>query len=123
LIETLVFFDDSRSAVSAAVSLVTLGRDEYWKELRDYARHDHKRMRRWLIHELRRSHHAEAIEILIGLLGDESQVLVAPRTNIADEALEALCSLTKRDFGKNESKWREWWDSIGKKEFELAPLK
>ena len=76
-----------------------------------------------MIHELRDSDQAEAIEILIGLVGDEVEELVAPRTSIADEALEALCSLTKRDFGKNESKCREWWNSVGKKEYELAPLK
>lgn len=123
LIETVAFFDDSRSAVSAAVSLVSLGRDEYWKELRNYARHDHKRMRNWLIHELRRIHRAEAIEILMGLLGDGAEVSVGPRADIADEAHEALCSLTNQNFGKDESKWKEWWDSNGKTEFKITPVK
>ncbi len=123
LIETVTFFDDSRSAVSAALALVSLGREEYWSNLRSYSRHDHKDLRSWLIHELGSAHHPEAIEILFGLLDDEALVLVGPRTTIADEALEALCSHTNQNFGKDDSKWREWWDATGKSDFKPSPLK
>ena len=123
LIETVAFFDDSRSAVSAAVSLVSLGREGYWVNLQNYSEHDHKRLRGWLIHELSTTRHVKSIEILIGLLDDDAEVLVGPRTTIADQAHEALCSLTNQDFGKDESKWTEWWGSVGKKNFERTHSK
>ena len=123
LIETVTFFDDSRSAVTAAVALVSLGRAEYWKHLRSFSQHDHKDLRSWVIHEIGSVHHSETIEILISLLDDESLVAVGPRTTIADEALEALRSTTGQTFGKDGTKWTQWWDSIGRKDFESAKSK
>ena len=117
LIEAVEFFDDSCSAVSAAAALVTLGRDEYWTNLREYSRHRHKRLRDWLVHEVKRVRKPESIEILIELISDEAVVSVAPKSTVGDAAVEALRSLTNQDFGDDELKWNSWWDSIGKTEF------
>lgn len=117
LMETVEFYGDSRSAVSAAVALVSLGRSEYWAELRGYSKHNHHELRSWLIHEIRDLRNPEGVDILVDMIGDETEVAIAPRRTISDEATEALCVLTGQDFGRDALRWREWWDTTGRAEF------
>lgn len=117
LVETVNHYGDSRSAISAAVALVALGQTEYWTSLENYSKSPHKEMLSWLIHEVGELKHDRSIELLIGLLDDEAVTLVGPRTTIADEALRALRSLSNQNFGKDKSKWKQWWISDGRANF------
>jgi dipeptidyl aminopeptidase/acylaminoacyl peptidase len=101
----------TRTGVVAAAALANLGDENIWPQLKLYAASKDKELRGDLASDLKHVRDPRAVEMLIEQLAD-TDVLYLDYTGdvqVGDHALNSLVNLTGEMFGRDSSRWREWW--------------